>query len=395
MHVYISMLNNLFYYLGSSYKIYDMKFNNYLPINLSDFLANKLHLTTMLSIQELSIPKMLKKQNCMLISPTGSGKTLCFVLPSLVNMHYTLPNLQVLIIVPSHELAKQICDVYSQFKELYPNLTINNTFKHRHMYDPIKAKVVVSNPLLALNLIHKGLLNVRNLQLVVFDELDMLKEFFAHELETLLTYLHQIPNLQYCLLSATLHESLRKQLTHNIPNMHFLALSNDVWNNENITHYLVELPNSFDNSNEQKLQALASLLKLIKPFFTLVFVKDALTAKHVTSYLIEHGFIDSVGFYSELKKNQRTQILLNAKKLKYHVVVCTDLAARGIDLEGVSDVINYDLPVNDLYYIHRAGRSGRATNKGNVYTFAFKDNKDTVNKLKTKVNFKMIRLSSI
>ena len=205
-----------------------MKFNNYLPTNLSDFLSNKLHLSVMLPIQELSIPKMLKKQNCMLISPTGSGNTLCFVLPSLINMHYNIPNLQVLIIVPSHELAKQICDVYSLFKELYPNLTINNTFKHRHMYDPIKAKVVVSNPLLTLNLIHKGLLNVKNLQLVVFHELDMLKEFFSKELEALLAYLHQVPTLQYCLLSATLHESLRKQLTHNIANMHFLALSDDV-----------------------------------------------------------------------------------------------------------------------------------------------------------------------
>ena len=389
------MLNNLFLLMVPSYKIYDMKFNNYLPTNLSDFLSNKLHLTTMLPIQELSIPKMLKKQNCMLISPTGSGKTLCFVLPSLINMKYIIPNMQVLIIVPSHELAKQICDVYSQFKDLYPNLTINNTFKHRHMYDQIKAKVVLSNPLLALNLIHKGLLNVRNLQLAVFDELDMLKEFFSKELETLLNYLHQIPSLQYCLLSATLHESLRKQLTHNIANMHFLALSNDVWNNANITHYLVELPSSFTNSNEQKLQALNELLKLIKPFFALIFVKDALTAKQVTNYLIEHGYADSVGFYSELKKNQRTQILLNAKKLKYHVMVCTDLAARGIDLAGVSDVINYDLPINDMYYIHRAGRSGRANNKGNVYTFAFKDNKDTIDKLKTKLTFKMIKLSNI
>ena len=389
------MLNNLFLLGDTSYKIYGMKFNNYLPTNLSDFLSNKLHLTTMLPIQELSIPKMLKKQNCMLISPTGSGKTLCFVLPSLINMHYVLPSMQVLIIVPSHELAKQICDVYSQFKELYPNLTINNTFKHRHMYEQIKAKVVVSNPLLALNLIHKGFLNVRNLQLAVFDELDMLKEFFSKELAALLNYLHQIPTLQYCLLSATLHESLRKQLTHNIPNMHFLALSNDVWNNDNITHYLVELPSSFNNSNEQKLQALAELLKLIKPFFALVFVKDATTAKQVTSYLIDHGYVDSVGFYSELKKNQRTQILLNAKKLKYHILVCTDLASRGIDLEGVSDVINYDLPVSDLYYIHRAGRSGRANNKGNVYTFVFKDNKDTIEKLKTKINFKMIKLSTI
>ena len=395
MQVYISMLNNLFLLISTSYKIYDMKFNNYLPINLSDFLSNKLHLSVMLPIQELSIPKMLKKQNCMLISPTGSGKTLCFVLPSLVNMNYSIPNVQVLIIVPSHELAKQICDVYSQFKELYPNLTVNNTFKHRHMYDQIKAKVVISNPLLALNLIHKGLLNVRNLQLVVFDELDMLKEFFASELATLLTYLHQLLSLQYCLLSATLHESLRKQLTHNIPNMHFLALSNDVWNNDNITHYLVELPNSFDNSNEQKMQALNDLLKLIKPFFALVFVKDALTAKEVTTYLIEHGYSDSVAFYSELKKNQRSQILLNAKKLKYHVMVCTDLAARGIDLEGVSDVINYDLPINDMYYIHRAGRSGRANNKGNVYTFIFKDNKNTIDKLKTKINFKTIKLTSI
>ena len=76
-------------------------------------------------------------------------------------------------------------------------------------------------------------------------------------------------------------------------------------------------------------------------------------------------------------------------------MVCTDLAARGIDLEGVSDVINYDLPINDMYYIHRAGRSGRANNKGNVYTFVFKDNKDTIDKLKTKINFKMIKLSNL
>ena len=367
-----------------------MKFSNFFDKKICDYLIKQDHIVDLLQIQELCIPKILKHENTIVVSSTGSGKTLCFVLPTLVNLNNEINEPQVLVLLPTNELSKQILSVYKHYATLFHNVTFYNAFNKHKSTKNINSKIILSSPSEAIRLIKEGQLNINHLETVILDEADMLYEFFHKEWKQLLIYLKQKKNLQYCLFSATLHESLSNSIKKDINNAIIIKDKNDIWTNKNIKHYLIET-NILNNSQELKLKLLDKLLQMINPFFCLIFVNNKKDAILVNEYLIKLRY-KSVSLYSELDHKTRRDILLKANKLQYQILVCTDLAARGIDLNGVSDVISYDLPIDDLYYIHRAGRTGRGKYEGNSYVFNLSNNTNKIKKLKEKLDFKKIKL---
>ena len=367
-----------------------MKFSNFFDKKICDYLIQKDHITELLPIQELCIPKILKHENTIIVSSTGSGKTLCFVLPTLVNLNKELNEPQVLVLLPTNELSKQILSVYKHYASLFHNITFYNAFNKHKSTKNIISKIVLASPSEAIKLIKEGQLNINNLQTVILDEADMLYEFFHNEWRQLLLYLKQKKSLQYCLFSATLHESLSNSIKKDINNCIILKDKNDIWKNPNIKHYLIET-NLVNSSEDVKLKLLSLLLTQINPFFCLIFVNNKKDASLLNDYLIKQGY-KCASLYSELDHKTRRDILLKANKLQYQILICTDLAARGIDLNGVSDVISYDLPQDDLYYIHRAGRTGRGKYEGNSYVFNLNNNSNKIKKLKEKLDFKKIKI---
>lgn len=367
-----------------------MKFSNFFDKKTSDFLKDEFHINDMLPIQENSIPSILKGKNSIVISSTGTGKTLCFVLPLLKKIK-NINSSQAFIIVPTNELAKQIFDIIKKFSKIFNDITIFNSFKKHKSNLNITSKIIISSPSELVKLIREGKVNLNNLSTIILDEADMLLEFFKGEVNFLFNRFRKKNDIQYCLFSATLHDSLANLIKKQIPNSTIIRDKKDIWNNENIQHYLVDLGNIINFENDKKLEALNLLLKDINPFFALVFVNDKKTADILYKYLLLNEY--KVGIlHSELNSNSRKDVFIKANKLQYQILVCTDLAARGIDLNGVSDIISFDLPRDDLYYIHRAGRTGRGKYKGNSYIFKTDKDVDKIRKLKDKINFKNIKL---
>lgn len=204
-----------------------MKFSNFFNNKISNYLKKADHIEDLLKIQELSIPAILRKENCIVVSSTGSGKTLCFVLPILVNLtKQAVP--QVVILLPTNELAKQIYKVIKHYQELFSEVTIYNAFNKHKSQVNITNKIILASPTELIKLIRNGQLSLKNLQTVVMDEADMLFEFFKTEITNLLNYFKTINNLQYCLFSATLHESLANSIKRNIANCQVISDKKDI-----------------------------------------------------------------------------------------------------------------------------------------------------------------------
>lgn len=367
-----------------------MKFSNFFDNRITSYLKKEDGIESLLKIQELAIPVILRKENCIVVSSTGTGKTLCFVLPVLVNLTQFKVT-QTLIIVPTNELAKQIENVFRHYKPLFPSLTIYNSFVRHKTNSNISSNVVIASPTDLIKLIKNGKLSSQDVKTIIMDEADMLFEFFKSDLFFLLNYFKNFDHLQYCLFSATLHESLANSIKKDIPNCQIIFDKKDIWENENIQHFLIKTDLPILDLN-MKLEYLQLLLRQIKPFFALVFVNNKMDAEMVCKFLLNSGF--KVGMlYGEMNHKIRRDILKKANDLDFEILVCTDLAARGIDLKGVSDVISFDLPKDDLYYIHRAGRTGRGKYKGNSYIFVPSNDYEKVNKLLKKISFSNIKLS--
>lgn len=368
-----------------------MKFNNFFNNNVSNFLEEKKKIVKLFPIQELSIPIILKKQNCIVVSSTGSGKTLCFVLPILTQLkNIDIP--QVLILLPTNELSKQVYKVFKDYEPISNSkLSIYNAFKKHKNINNIKSKIILASPFEIIRLIKNGQINLSMLEMIIVDEADMLYEFFKNEIQSLFFYFKKNKNVQFCLFSATLHESLANTIKKNIDNCKIISYKKDIWNNDNISHHLVNFNNVINWNSDIKLNSLKTLLNYINPFFAIVFVNSKKDADIVYKYLLTNGFKVGV-IYSELDHKRRRDVLLKASKFEFNVLVATDLAARGIDLEGVSDIISYDLPQDDLYYIHRAGRTGRGKYMGNSYIFNVSKDVEKIRRLKSKINFKKLKL---
>ncbi|MBO7044408.1 DEAD/DEAH box helicase [bacterium] len=158
-----------------------MKFSNFFDKKICDYLIKQDHIVDLLQIQELCIPKILKHENTIVVSSTGSGKTLCFVLPTLVNLNNEINDPQVLVLLPTNELSKQILSVYKHYATLFYNVTFYNAFNKHKSTKNINSKIILSSPSEVIRLIKEGQLNINHLETVILDEADMLYEFFHKE----------------------------------------------------------------------------------------------------------------------------------------------------------------------------------------------------------------------
>lgn len=316
------------------------------------------------NIQLKAIPKALKGETLMVQSATGTGKTLCFLIPIIENIDLKNQNVQSIIVAPTRELAQQIYDFtvpfLKQFKQLKVRLFKSGEEKENTLKGlSIAPHIIIGTPGRLADILEDEHLSLKNVKTIVFDEADMLlKEGYFTDIDR---FVNRVKGPQYLVFSATLEANLAHELEKYVgPNIP--VVNEDTMTSKNVTHYLVDI------RHENKYVALEKVINYINPYLLLVFASKKETANEAYAYLKQRKY--KVGLLTgDLNARERKNVMKQLKNEDIYILVCSDMAARGLDINDVSDVINLDLPNNLEFYYHRAGRTGRFDKKGNCYTF--------------------------
>lgn len=325
-------------------------------------------------IQEQVIPEVLKGKDIMGIAQTGSGKTAGYVLPilSILEKKETKRNraVEALIVVPTRELAHQVQEVISNFSSfleprvksmaVYGGVSINPQMKAL-----IGVRVLVATPGRLLELVESNALSLSEVQILVLDEADkMLNLGFKEEMDRILKLLPK--RRQNLLFSATLSDDLNAitQLFLKDPSVVKVEPEKENIDLISQTGYFV--------SEERKGPLLRYLIKQNEMQQVLVFTSSVYQAENVAEKLRKNG-IQANSIHSKKSQEARTKALKSFKEGHMRVLVATDLIARGIDIQFLPYVINYELPRSPKDYIHRIGRTGRAENPGEAISLITPD----------------------
>ena len=325
-------------------------------------------------IQKQAIPAILQKKDILGIAKTGSGKTASYVLPILMNQQGAKDtknrHINVLILVPTRELATQVLDVFKLFNQgftapikiqaVFGGVSINP-----QMIGLQGVNILLATPGRLLELLDANALHISNIDTLVLDEADkMLNMGFKGEMDRIIA---QLPKKrQNLLFSATLSEDIK--------NIQQLILLNPQVIKINEEEDPIELIQqvAYSIAPEKKGPLLRHLIKSKAMNQVLVFTSSIQKADQVANKLRSNG-IDAWPIHSKKSQGARTDLLTKFKHRKLRVLVATDLLARGIDIEFLPYVINYELPRSPKDYIHRIGRTGRAESPGEAISLISPD----------------------
>jgi len=353
-------------------------------LNIHEELAEKLEadrITRPTEIQERLIPAIINGKDAIGQSQTGTGKTLSFVLPILSKLEMDMDELQVVIAAPTRELAEQIYKVTRDLiqTDAYAGVriqrVIGGTDKDRSI-DKLKRPphIVVATPGRLNDLVCKErALSVHQVRTLIIDEADqMLDMGFIKEVDQVASYMPD--GLQMLVFSATIPEKLQPFLKKYMNNPRHVHVQPNTPSPKGLKHYLMPLK----SRNREKFAV--EIAQTLRPFLCLVFVNTKKEADSLTELFIENG-IETETLHGDLSARERKQAMRKIVKASVPYVVCTDLAARGMDIEGVSHVINVRIPKELEYYQHRAGRTARKDLSGDVYTIVDKEDYPALHKL--------------
>lgn len=318
-------------------------------------------------VQARLIPTILKGKSVVGQSQTGSGKTHTFLLPIFQNLNAQKDEVQAVITTPSRELAYQIYEAAKQLAKFSSeNIWIQNyvggTDKQRQI-EKLKShqpQLVIGTPGRILDLVRENALDIHNAHYLVVDEADMTLDLgFLKETDAIASTLPK--DLQMLVFSATIPEKLRPFLRKYMYNPVIEVVANKHVISPTIDNWLI----STKGRDRNKL--IYDLLTMGEPCLALVFANTKERADELTNYLRSQG-LKVAKVHGGIQPRQRKRIMREIQNLDYQFVVATDLAARGIDIEGVSHVINDDIPEDLEFFVHRVGRTGRNGMKGTAIT---------------------------
>ncbi|MFX1385999.1 MAG: DEAD/DEAH box helicase [Promethearchaeota archaeon] len=322
-------------------------------------------------VQKKAIPLIIEGHHLMTQSKTGTGKTLAFILPIVEQLKYI--NNEALILVPTRELAKQINSVIKDLgNPKIKSMTIYGGVSISNQINKLRngVNIIVGTPGRVIDLYKRKELSFQNIRFVILDEGDRLWDMgFAPDVKYILSKIRT--EYQFMLFSATLDYDMRKLVQKYTKNkFKFLNLSRDnlTVGNTKQFYYLIK-------RFEEKFKTFIRVLKIEKPKHVLVFVNTKKTAAWLEKRLkSSNGINFRVGVISgNLSQFQREKILSEFRKYKINLLIATDVAARGLDIDNVSHVINYDVPKFPDNYVHRIGRTSRMNKKGVAITLCLKD----------------------
>lgn len=337
-------------------------------------------------IQAKIIPLAMKNKNICGRSPTGSGKTHAFLLPIFQKVDAEKNKVQALIMAPTRELAKQIYEMARPFVKNIENLRMqllsSGSDRSKDLDSVVNVpQIVVGTPGRIKDIAFTAAkLNVTSAEICVIDEADMILEAgFLEEVGLILSKMK--PTVQVLAFSASLPESLLQFLNKYLQKPEYINLAQQSITAAEVTHI------AYPTRNRDRLQVLKNLLDAINPYLALIFASKKENVEIIYKFLKENGYNAGM-IHGDLNSTVRRTTMKRIHNNDFSIVVASDIAARGIDIEGVSQVINYDLPYEEDFYFHRAGRTGRNKSSGVCYTLYDKEEVDKLARFKNRgVNF--------
>jgi ATP-dependent RNA helicase DeaD len=317
-------------------------------------------------VQLQAIPILLSGKDIVAQAQTGTGKTFAFLLPILERVTVNKPFVQALIITPTRELALQITTELNKlaFKVRANVLATYGGQDVERQVRKLKGSIhiVVGTPGRILDHIRRGTINFSGLKMLVLDEADqMLHMGFLPDVEQIIK--QTSPKRQTMLFSATIPVSIRNLARRYMKNPVDIHIES-----KRIT--LDEIRQVVEATTDRaKKDTLFKLIDDFRPYLALIFCRTKRRTAALNKALQEHGYL-SDELHGDLSQAKREQVMKRFREAKLHILVATDVAARGLDVEGITHVFNYDIPQDVESYIHRIGRTGRAGEKGLAITLA-------------------------
>jgi superfamily II DNA/RNA helicase len=341
------------------------KFNDF---NLSTELLKAIDMLEFINptdVQKQAIPLILSKKDIIIKSQTGSGKTAAFAIPMCELVDWDDFKPQVIVLTPTRELANQVReDIFNigRFKRIkvvsvYGKSPIESQIKNLKQ----KTHFVVGTPGRVFDLIERGSLDVSNIKYFVLDEADeMMNMGFIKQIKSIVDTLPT--NKITTLLSATISENVKSLSNKYMHNAIFLEISNE----NSVTSRIRQV--YYNANSKDKMNFLLDITVVENPDSAIIFCNTRQTVDIVNNELEKQNYICKK-IHGGMEQRDRTKVMNEFKEGYFRYLIATDVAARGIDVENITHIINYDIPQDINGYVHRIGRTGRKNNKGVAITF--------------------------
>lgn len=317
-------------------------------------------------IQSQTIPHILAGKDVIGQAQTGTGKTAAFGLPILDTVNPKDKSQQAIILCPTRELAIQVAEelkALSKFKEGIRILPVYGGQPIERQIHALKkgVQIIIGTPGRVMDHMRRHTLKLHNTKMVVLDEADeMLDMGFREDIEKIL---QDVPKKRQTLLfSATIPKPILELGERYLKNPQFVKVVYKELTVPNIEQYYFEV------KRKNKVEALSRLIDFYNPNLALVFCNTKRRVDELTEQLQARGY-SADGLHGDMSQPQRDRVMGKFKTGAIDILVATDVAARGLDVDDVDVVVNFDVPQNDEYYVHRIGRTGRAGRAGKAFTF--------------------------
>lgn len=320
----------------------------------------------MTPIQARAIPVELSGADVVGQAQTGTGKTAAFAIPILQKIHPKLKKPQAMVICPTRELAIQVADEIRKLAKYMPSVKVLPIYGGQEISKQIRSlkagvQVIIGTPGRIMDHMRRKTVKFDEISTVVLDEADeMLDMGFREDIETILSDIRE--DRQTLLFSATMPRpilELTKKYQHSPQTIKVVRKELTV---PNITQYYYEV------RPKNKSEVLSRLLDIYDPKLSVVFCNTKKGVDELVQDLQGRGYF-AEGLHGDMKQTMRDRVMRSFRNGKTDILVATDVAARGIDVDDVDAVFNYDLPQDEEYYVHRIGRTGRAGKAGMAFSF--------------------------
>ncbi|TLF75927.1 DEAD/DEAH box helicase [Nocardia cyriacigeorgica] len=317
-------------------------------------------------IQAATIPPLLSGADVVGLAQTGTGKTAAFAIPILMGLEATGKAPRALVLAPTRELAIQVAEAFGRYATHIPGLHVLPIYGGQSYGVQLSglrrgAHVVVGTPGRVIDHLEKGTLDLSQLQYLVLDEADeMLKMGFQEDVERILA--DTPADKQVALFSATMPAAIRKISKQYLNDPVEITVKAKTSTNVNITQRWVQV------SHQRKLDALTRILEVESFEAMIIFVRTKQATEELAEKLRARGF-SAAAINGDIAQAQRERTIGQLKAGTLDILVATDVAARGLDVERISHVVNYDIPHDTESYVHRIGRTGRAGRSGEALLF--------------------------
>ncbi|MDP5276421.1 DEAD/DEAH box helicase [Chengkuizengella axinellae] len=359
---------------------------NFLQLGIRDEINNLLKengIFTPTPIQQQAIPHLLEGKDVIGKAQTGTGKTLAFVLPILEKINPDKPEIQAIIVTPTRELALQVTAEVKKLVAKIDKLNVLAVYGGQDVEKQLHKlkgnnQIIVGTPGRIIDHLGRGTIKLNQVSMLVLDEADqMLHIGFLSEVEEII---QRTPSTrQTMLFSATMPQQVRSLANRYMRKPEDIRVKDTEITVKDIKQIVIE------TTDRAKEEALISTIEKFRPFLAIIFCRTKRRASKLNEALQERGLI-SDELHGDLSQAKREQVMRRFREMKIQFLIATDVAARGLDVEGVTHVFNYDIPQDVESYVHRIGRTGRAGEKGLAITFVAQKDRMALNQIEKGIN---------